>query len=306
MIVGTAVLPGQGASPVPAYFLSSWSNGTVDYSAPTIAPGSFSLSANQAFQTVGWGYTGDLFLNPVSFGGNVLFNLENATPAVWSDGHSAPGTFTSGQVAVAVGTTSLRYGMIGTVNMPTIGTFTMSTPGGITNPTQSGAIGVLSGQIARIQSSPGFGTNGPAPNVTYVGSANACPDGCYANMIFDIIAPGKVAVVYAFGNGQNFDNSNSNRRGHRHRHICAERKPDRAVAVRRLRVVYRSHMARLDMRSTGAASGTLQVTANGPALQSVHQDVGTIRTQVTAVSADVGSVPGILGWERWTGGTFHE
>ncbi len=161
VIVGTAVLPGQGPDPVPAYFLSSWSNGTVDYSAPSIAPGSFTLGPNQAFQTIGWGYTGDLFLNPVSFGGNVLFNLENATPAVWSNGQSAPGTFTSGQVAVAIGTTSLRYGMIGTVVMSE-GTFNMSTPGGITNPSQSGAVGALSGQIARVQSSNGFN---PVSNV---------------------------------------------------------------------------------------------------------------------------------------------
>ena len=305
VIVGTAVLPGQGPDPVPAYFLSSWSNGTVDYSAPTIAPGSFSLSANQAFQTVGWGYTGDLFLNPVSFGGNVLFNLENATPAFWSDGHSAPGTFTSGQVAVAVGTTSLHYGMTGTVSMPTIGTFTMSTQGGITNPTQSSAVGVLSGQLARIQSSPGFGTTSPTPNVTYVGSANACPDGCYANMTFDIIAPGKVAVVYAFGDGQNFDNGNNNSNVEVTgiATFAQQAGPPSALSPSAGFVSFTDPYVGVGY-TTGAANGTLQVTANGPALQSVHQDIGYIRTQVTAVSADVGSVPGILGWERWTAGTF--
>ena len=148
--IGTAVLPGEGNSPVPAYFLSSWSNGTLDYSAPGITPGSFLLGPNQQFQTIGWGYTGDLFLNPVSFGGIVLFNLEKATHPVWSNGQSAPGTFTGGQVAVAIGTTSLRYGMIGTVVM-TEGTFNMSTPGGITDPTQSLAVGAISGQIARVQ-----------------------------------------------------------------------------------------------------------------------------------------------------------
>ena len=213
-IIGTAVLPGQGTSPVPAYFLTSWSAGTIDYSAPGIPLSGITspLGPNQAFQIIGWGYTGDLFLNPVSFGGNVLFNFEpgNATPAVWSDGHSAPGTFTNGQVAVAIGTTSLRYGMTGTVNMPTIGTFTMSTPGGISNPSQSNAVGLLTGQIGRIQASPNFGTISPTPNVTYVasGSANACPDGCFANIEFNTIAPGKIGVVYAFGDGQNFDNGN--------------------------------------------------------------------------------------------------
>ena len=238
VIVGTAVLPGQGPAPVPAYFLSSWSNGTVDYSAPTIAPGSFSLGANQAFQTIGWGYTGDLFLNPVSFGGNVLFNFEHATPAVWSDGQSAPGTFTGGQVAVAVGTTSLRYGMTGTVVMPVEGTFTMTTPGGLANPSQSGAIGLLSGQIARIQSSPNFGTNSPTPNVAYAGIANACPDGCYANMEFNIIAPGKIGVTYAFGDGQNFDNGNSNVEVTGIA-TFAQSGTSVALAVGRLRVVHR-------------------------------------------------------------------
>ena len=77
VIIGTAVLPGEGNSPVPAYFLSSWSNGTLNYSGPGITPGSVLLGPNQQFQTIGWGYTGDLFLNPVSFGGIVLFNLES-------------------------------------------------------------------------------------------------------------------------------------------------------------------------------------------------------------------------------------
>src|SRR5205807_6066128 len=46
-----------------------------------------------------------------------------------SNGQSAPGHFVSGNVAVALGTTVLRYGMIGTVQMSE-GTFNMSTPGG--------------------------------------------------------------------------------------------------------------------------------------------------------------------------------
>ena len=295
--IGTAVLPGEGSSPVPAYFLSTWSNGTVNYSVPGITSGSFLLGPNQAFPTIGWGYTGDLFVNPVSFGGLVLFNLEKATNPAWSDGHSAPGTFTGGQVAVAIGTASLRYGMVGTVVMNE-GSFTMSTPGGVTDPTQSLAIGAISGQVARVQ------TNNGSVNYVQSGPTNACPNTCYANMEFNTIAPGKIAAVYALGDGQNFDNGNN---------------PVEITGIATFAKPPSSNPSPLTPSagfvsfsdpyggigySTGPASGTLQITPNGPALQSVHQDIGYIRTQGTAVSADIGSIPGILGWERWTGGTF--
>ena len=159
---------------------------------------------------MGWGYTGDLFpssvspLSPTSFGGVVTFNLENALPAVWDNGQSAPGTFKSGQVAVAIGTTALYYGMVGTVFMPVEGTFTMSTPGGITNPSQSGAVGPMSGQINKYSHRlwPGVIRGGP--------SASVCPDTCYAYVNFNTIAPGKIAVGYQLGDSQNFNNNNNN------------------------------------------------------------------------------------------------
>ena len=118
---------------------------------PGPTSGSITLVPNQQFQTIGWVYGGDLFTGAVNFGGNVLFTLENATQPVWSNGQSAPGTFTTGQVAVAIGTTSLRYGLTGTVVMSE-GTFTLSTPGGTAHRMQGGAIGALSGQMARVQS----------------------------------------------------------------------------------------------------------------------------------------------------------
>jgi len=300
VIVGTAVLPGQGATPVPTYFLNSWSNGTIDYSQPGVTPGSVTIGPNQVLQIIGWGYTGDLFTGPVSFGGNVLFNLENALPAVWSNGQSAPGTFTGGQVAVAIGTTSLRYGMIGTVVMSE-GTFNMSTPGGITNPTQSGAFGALSGQVERIA------TGG---SVSYVGTANACPNTCYTFMQFDTIAPGKVAVTYAFGDGQNFDNGNNpvEVTGIATFAQALTSSPSPSAGFVSFTDPYRNVGTSTVYYSAGVASGTLQVTANGPDLLSVQQivpqNVAIFRTRGTATAADIGSVPGILGWERWTAGTY--
>jgi hypothetical protein len=290
VIIGSAVLPGQGATPVPAYFLSTWTNGSLDYSASGVAPGTVQLGANQGFLTIGWGYTGDLFLNPVSFGGRVLFNLENATPAFWSDGHAAPGTFTSGQVAVAIGTTALHYGMIGTVAMPTVGTFNMSTPGGVTNPSQSFAVGAISGEVARIQ------TTG---SVTYSGTANACPNTCYAIMEFNTIAPGKIATIYRLGDGQYFDNGNFPEvEG-----IATFAQSGTASLTPSAGFVsFIDTFGGTTLASTGPAKGTLQITNGVSALQSVVMDTGPTRTQNGATSTDVGSVPGILGWERWTNG----
>jgi MBG domain (YGX type)/FecR protein len=295
-IIGpSVVLPGFGSAPVPTYFLSSWSNGTFDYSQPGNTPSTLTLGPYQAFETIGWGYTGDLFTGPVSFGGTVLFNLENVLKPVWSNGQSAPGAFTSGEVAVAIGTTTLRYGMIGTVVMSE-GTFNMQTPGGITNPTQSGAVGLLSGQLDRIQA------NGGTVSYTQTGPTNACPNTCSANMDFNIIAPGKVAVTYALGNGANFDNGNNSVE------ITGIATFAQSTTGSLLPsagfVSFIDNFGSSQVVSTGSASGTLQVTNNVPSLQSVTMDAGPIRTLGTATSVDNGTVPGILSWERWTNGTF--
>ena len=186
--------------------------------------------------------------------------------------------------------------MIGTVVMAE-GTFHMSTPGGITDPTQSFAVGALTGQGGRVQ------TNG---SVNYIqsGPVNACPNTCYAIMEFNTIAPGQIGTIYAFGNGQNFDNNQNGNTPVEVTGIATFARASNSSLTPSAGFVSFSDQYAGIGYSTGPASGTLQVTPNGPALQSVHQDVGYGRTQVTAVSTDVGSVPGILGWERWTAGTF--
>ncbi len=325
-IIGPAVvLPGFGSSPVPAYFLESWTGGNLAYSQSGTPPGSVSIGSNTAFQFMGWGYTGDLFpssvspLSPTSFGGIVTFNLENALPAVWGNGQSPSGTFTTGQVAVAIGTTALYYGMVGTVSMPGEGTFAMSTNGGLTNPKLSGAVGPISGQVTQIQ----------AYGQVISGPASVCSLTCYSNENFNTIAPGMLAVTYAIGNGQNFNNNNNNDEitGIATFTQGTTTAPSPSAGF----VSFIDNFRSSQLVATGSAHGmlavadnflttqnvttsaggvvtgtqTVPVTNNIPELQSVTMDaVGGTGTLGTATSTDNGSVPGILSWERWTNGTF--
>jgi hypothetical protein len=298
----TDVHIGKDSNDTPIYYLSSWTNGTGSFSQPAAAgpSGDFTLGLNQSFQSLVWSYTGDLFPGPtVPFGGKVLFDFEAATAPTWSNGQSASGTFsTSGKVAVAIGTMGLHYGVVSRVTM-TEGTFEFQTEGGIDNPTRSGAFGLFTSQTGRVQ------TGG---SVTYTdsGSFHACTGGCRAVVEFNTVAQGKVGVIYRIGDGVCFDCGGSPEiEG-----IAVFAKNGAPVAIIGARPA--GFVAFTDTSNASSrfsannfASGTLQVTANGAVLQSVQlEGAPAPRTKVSAVSTEVGSVPGILSWERWAGGTF--
>src|SRR6185437_11312016 len=56
--------------------------------------------------------------------------------------------------------------------------------------------------------------------------------------------------------------------------------------------------------ATAPASGTVENLADGVALKQAVLTSGESRTRGTATVTDMGSVPGIISWERWTNGTY--
>jgi hypothetical protein len=283
------------ANGVAIYYLGAYTNGTVDFSeTPSGHHDTGTLNDKQSFTLLGWSYTGSL-LGPVGtvapFGGKVLFDLEASTKPSWSDGHSAPGTLT-GQVAVAFGTAALYYGIDATAHM-TEGNFHFFTDGGTSNPTQSSAVGALTGQTGRIQA---FGSvAGPT-------SVCATSTSCHAEIEFNTVYQSKVGVSYFIGDGSCFGCSTEiSGVG-----VFAQNGAPTSLAHPAGFVAFTDTFdASARFAGNNLANGTLQVTANGAVLQSVQLDGAPApRTKGSAVSTEIGSVPGIISWERWTGGTF--
>jgi hypothetical protein len=311
VVVGTGSVPTLGV--VPVYYMASIGNGSISYSDTTAGSGTATFPANQSLELLGWGYTGDLFGtrnsfptistigNTTGFGTVVVFDLENATKPAWTGPVGAnpttspPGTFdgTFSKVAVAIGPTALYYGMIGRVNMPGFGTFTFGTNGGITNPTLSGVVGPLTGDYGRLESN--------TFNTFATGPASFCGAQCYADVQFDNIFLKKIGVTYFIGNTQSFGNGDTQIGG-----IATFAQNSAPVPSPLLTgiVSFVDPISSTFVAATNPASGMVENLPGGVALKQADLASGQTRIRGTATVADMGSVPGILSWERWTNGTF--
>jgi len=307
VFVGTGNVPNLGV--VPVYYMASFTGGTMQF-ADSSGTGTGTIPADEALQILAWGYTGDLFGtrnsfpgaitvgNTTGFGTVVLFNLENASKPTWNNANGAPGTFASGTVAVAIGPTALYYGMIASVNMPGFGTFNFSTNGGITDPAQSGALGPLTGDYTRIQANS-FNTS-----VTPVGAGaiSFCGVQCYAEIHFNNIFLGKIGATYNISDTQFFSDNNAQIQGIA---TFAQSSSTPLASPSPTGIVsFADTINGAQIAATNAASGTVENLANGVALKQANLTSGETRIRTTATVADMGSVPGIISWQRWTNGNF--
>ena len=289
---------------VPVYYMATFSNGTMLFADTNAVSGTATIPVNESLQLLGWGYTGDLFGtrnsfttistvgNTTGFGTIVQFSLENASKPTWNNGNGAPGNFVSGNVAVAIGATALYYGMIGSVNMPGFGLFNFSTNGGITNPTRSGAVGPLTGDYGRIQAN--------IFNTSVTGPSWFCGSQCFAEIQFNNIFLGKIGVTYNIGNTQFFGQGNSQIQGIA---TFAQSSSTQFVPLTGI-VSFVDTINGAQIAATNPASGVVENTANGVALKQANLTSGETRIRGTASVVDMGSVAGIISWERWTNGTF--
>ena len=308
--IGTGNVPGLGI--VPVYYMASLTNGTlsaVESSPSGSSTSSGTIPPDQSLQILGWGYTGDLFGtrnsfpgvdtigNPTSFGTVVLFNLENATRPTWNNTSGAPGTF-SGNVAVAIGPTTLYYGMAGAAVMPGVGTFNFQTNGGLTDPKLSGAFGPLTGDYQRLQAGLFSTTVTPAGT----GASSFCNPSCHAEIDFNVIFLQKIGATYSISNTQNFGDSSPQINGIA-TFAPAVGAPTTSPSPTGI-VSFADTIASPTIAATAPASGTVENLANGVALKQAVLTSGESRTRGTATVTDMGSVPGIISWERWTNGTY--
>ena len=306
VFVGTGNVPNLGV--VPVYYMASFTGGTMQF-ADSSGTGTGTIPADEALQILAWGYTGDLFGtrnsfpgaitvgNTTGFGTVVLFNLENASKPTWNNANGAPGTFASGTVAVAIGPTALYYGMIASVNMPGFGTFDFRTKGGITDPAQSGAMGPLTGDYTRIQA------NSFSTSVTQTGGTIPfCNTPCYAEIHFNNIFLGKIGATYNISDTQFFSDNNAQIQGIA---TFAQSSSTPLASPSTTGIVsFADTINGAQIAATNAASGTVENLANGVALKQANLTSGETRIRTTATVADMGSVPGIISWERWTNGNF--
>jgi FecR protein len=313
--VGTGNVPGLGT--VPVYYMASFINGMMSFSDSGTGPPTGTIPTNQSLQLLGWGYTGDLLGtrytfpgannigNQTGFGTVVLFDLEKASTPTWNrpiganPTTSPAGTFVSGQVAVAIGPTALYYGMTGNVNMPGFGLFNFGTNGGIANPTLSGVVGPLTGDYGRLQSNSFSNT---FVNPSGAGAISFCGVQCHADIQFDNIFLQKIGVTYNIFSNQSFNNSDPQISGIA---TFAQNSAPVASPLPTGIVSFVDTMSGAEIAKKNSASGILENTANGVALKVA--DLGIAdgkRTRVSAAAVDMGSVPGIISWERWTNGTF--
>ncbi|GEM_PF-1708893 len=305
--IGTGNVPGFGN--VPVYYMASLTDGSLSFQDSSNNTSSGTIPPNQSLQILAWGYTGDLFGtrnsfpgantigNTTSFGTVVLFNLENATRPTWNNANGLPGTFT-GNVAVAIGPTTLYYGMAGAAVMPGFGTFNFSTAGGLTDPKQSGAFGPLTGDYQRLQANS-FATT-VTPDGT--GAASFCGTACHAEIDFNVIFFQKIGATYSISNSQSFGGGNPQING-----IATFAPAASAPAASPSPTGIVSFADTINSPATAAtasASGTVENLANGVALKQANLTSGESRTRGTATVTDIGNVPGIISWERWTNGTY--
>jgi hypothetical protein len=305
--IGTGNVPGFGN--VPVYYMASLTNGSMSFLDSSTGASSGTIPADQSLQILAWGYTGDLFGtrnsfpgannigNTASYGTVVLFNLENATRSTWNNASGAPGAFT-GNVAVAIGPTTLYYGMVGAAAMPGFGTFNFSTAGGLTDPKQSGAFGPLTGDYQRLQA------NSFATTVTPVGTgaASFCGTACYAEIDFNVIFFQKIGATYRISNSQSFGDGNPQINGIA-TFAPAPGAPTPSPSPTGI-VSFADTINSPATAATAPASGTVENLADGVALKQANLTSGESRTRGTATATDTGSVPGIISWERWTNGTY--
>jgi hypothetical protein len=305
--IGTGNVPGFGN--VPVYYMASLTNGSMSFLDSSAGASSGTIPTDQSLQILAWGYTGDLFGtrnsfpgannigNTAPYGTVVLFNLENATRPTWNNVSGAPGTFT-GNVAVAIGPTTLYYGMAGAAVMPGFGTFNFSTAGGLTDPKQSGAFGPLTGDYQRLQANS-FATT-VTPGGT--GAASFCGTACHAEIDFNVIFFQKIGATYRISNSQFFGDGNPQING------IATFAPAPSASTPSPSptgiVSFADTIISPAIAATAPASGTVENLADGVALKQANLTSGESRTRGTATVTDIGSVPGIISWERWTNGTY--
>ena len=287
LFTGTANVPGFGV--VPIYQMFTWADGTVLYSQVGGPSGTVTLGPNDALSVIGWGYSGSLFDTPLSFGRTVMFNLEHAGPASWTDGRSHFGTF-SGTAAVSIAASGLSYGLNATVNMSE-GTFTIVTPGGTAAPWLSGIVGHLDGT---------FTAKGVTP---VTGPASFCTAGCFAELGFNVIYNQRISLDYGIGNGPNFF---SNPEVHGVAVFAGGSSTSTPLAaLASFAGVY--PISGINAGATGIEDRDLSLPpTENIVIKEVDLTNGQKRIRGTAAFGEGGFVPGILKWSRWTNGTVND
>jgi hypothetical protein len=305
--IGTGNVPGFGT--VPVYYMASLTDGSLAFEDSSTNPSTTSsgtIPPNQSLQIIAWGYTGDLFGtrnsfpgastigNTASFGTVVLFNLENATRPTWNNTSGTPGTFT-GNVAVAIGPTTLYYGMAGAAVMPGVGTFNFQTNGGLTDPKLSGVFGPLTGDYQRLQAIT-------TVNPVGAGAISFCGTSCYADIDFNVIFLQKIAATYSIFSTQNFSNNDPQINGIA-TFAPAAGSPTASPSPTGI-VSFADTISGAVVAATGPASGVVENAPDGVVLKQANLISGESLTRGTATATNIGSVPGIISWERWTNGTY--
>jgi hypothetical protein len=288
LYTGTANVPGFGI--VPIYQLFTWTDGNV-FISQAGSSNTVDLSPNDAFSVIAWGYTGLLFDTPISFGRTVMFNLERASVASWSDGRAPFGSF-SGTAAVSIAASGLSYGLSATVTMSN-GTFALVTPGGTAAPWLSGAVGNFDG---RFSAHTIFPVTGPA---------SFCTTSCFGDVGFNVIFGNKIAVDYHIFDISNFG-FNDVEVGGVAVFAAASSNTTPLAALASFAGVFP-----ISTGGNAGASGILEPDASFGAvdnlvLREVDLVSGQKRIRDTARVDDRGFVAGIIAWERWTEGKVKD
>lgn len=272
------------------YQIGRWTNGVVAFSQQSSGVfGQLLLSPNQGLHYILFGHNGGLttLAGPsllFEFGRTYSYSLEAATKPTWSNGQSAPGTLTSATVYVTFGTTSVNYGLSATVAMSEgTASFHTGTPSDFT---QSGAGNTTLG--------------GTKLAFAFIDAANItgtlCPaSSCFGEAEFVNVAKDKIGVVYTIVKGNNFD-TDPQLNG-----AAVFGSPGSPAAALMQPVVasadpYSAHTSLGAIQTDGIA----EILGSNILLRQVN-DGGQLRSRtVNTASADLGAVPGILAWERWT------
>jgi hypothetical protein len=277
------------------YQIGRWTNGVVAFSQQLNNTfGEVNLNPNQGLHYIIFGYTGGLYeLSGSSqifeFGKTYSYSLEAATKPTWSDGQGAPGTLSNtSKVYVNFGTTSVHYGMEGSLNMGGGNTIDFQT-GAITPTVEFTKSGASNSTLGG--SKLAFASMGP----DNIGGSLCTTSDCFGEVEFVNVAKGKIGVVYTVVIGDDFETdpqiNGAAIFGNPSATILNYTQPVIATSD-----PYSAHISLSAYQTDGIA----EISGSNILLRQVN-DGGPLRIRTAnTVSADLGSVPGLLAWERWT------
>lgn len=272
----------------PIFQIGAWRDGSVYYNEPAAgASGAVAFGPNQAFHYI-TSISSNFDPTPTRqtlYGNLFTYSLEAATRPTWSDGRSAPGTF-SGTMSFGVGSLALYFGLSGTLSMAE-GVFTLQTPGGASNPYASSLFNVrtANSSLIGIGTSNGLLLSGPGVN---------CPGLCGAAGI--TLLEDRLLLTY---------DAPVTPGGASLQGVAAFQRTGAAQGAQFAGFGAGFQDATLDPPRSGLATGLVEGDLT---LSSINLTSGGARSRdpVTSTvfergsSTDSSGVP-VLAWERWTG-----